>query len=25
VAASLDPATRTLQARIETNNPGEKL
>jgi membrane fusion protein, heavy metal efflux system len=25
VAASLDPGTRTLQARIETNNPGEKL
>jgi len=25
VAASLDPATRTLQARIQTNNPGEKL
>ncbi|HYM77138.1 MAG TPA: efflux RND transporter periplasmic adaptor subunit [Candidatus Dormibacteraeota bacterium] len=25
VAASLDPATRTLQARIETGNPGEKL
>ncbi len=25
VAASLDLATRTLQARIETNNPGEKL
>ena len=25
VAASLDPATRTLQARIDTNNPGEKL
>jgi len=25
VAASLDPATRTLQARIETANPGEKL
>ena len=25
VAASLDPNTRTLQARIETNNPGEKL
>jgi cobalt-zinc-cadmium efflux system membrane fusion protein len=25
VAASLDPATRTLQARIETSNPGEKL
>jgi len=25
VATSLDPATRTLQARIETNNPGEKL
>jgi len=25
VAASLDPATRTLQARIETNNPAEKL
>jgi membrane fusion protein, heavy metal efflux system len=25
VAASLDPSTRTLQARIETNNPGEKL
>ena len=25
VAASLDPTTRTLQARIETNNPGEKL
>src|SRR5580700_6306652 len=25
VAASLDPATRTLQARIETHNPGEKL
>ena len=23
VAASLDPSTRTLQARIETNNPGE--
>ena len=25
VAASLDPNTRTLQARIQTNNPGEKL
>jgi len=25
VAASLDPSTRTLQARIETGNPGEKL
>ncbi len=25
LAASLDPGTRTLQARIETNNPGEKL
>ena len=25
VAASLDPNTRTMQARIETNNPGEKL
>ena len=25
VAASLDPNTRTLQARIETTNPGEKL
>ena len=25
VAASLDPTTRTLQARIETANPGEKL
>ena len=25
VAASLDPATRTLQARIDTKNPGEKL
>jgi len=25
VAASLDPGTRTLQARIETNNPSEKL
>jgi len=25
VAASLDPSTRTLQARIETNNPGAKL
>lgn len=25
VAPSLDPNTRTLQARIETNNPGEKL
>jgi cobalt-zinc-cadmium efflux system membrane fusion protein len=25
VAAALDPSTRTLQARIETNNPGEKL
>jgi RND family efflux transporter MFP subunit len=25
VAASLDPTTRTLQARIQTNNPGEKL
>jgi cobalt-zinc-cadmium efflux system membrane fusion protein len=25
VAASLDPSTRTLQARIETPNPGEKL
>ena len=25
VAASLDPNTRTLPARIETNNPGEKL
>jgi cobalt-zinc-cadmium efflux system membrane fusion protein len=25
VSASLDPSTRTLQARIETNNPGEKL
>ena len=23
VAAALDPNTRTLQARIETNNPGE--
>ena len=25
VAASLDPSTRTLQARVETKNPGEKL
>jgi multidrug efflux pump subunit AcrA (membrane-fusion protein) len=25
VAASLDPNTRTLQARIETDNPGQKL
>lgn len=25
IAASLDPNTRTLQARIETRNPGEKL
>ena len=25
VAASLDPSTRTLQARIETGNPGQKL
>jgi len=25
VAASLDPNTRTLQARIDTNNPGQKL
>jgi membrane fusion protein, heavy metal efflux system len=25
VAAGLDPATRTLQARIETANPGQKL
>ncbi len=25
VAASLDPTTRTLQARIQTSNPGEKL
>ena len=25
VAAALDPSTRTLQARIETSNPGEKL
>lgn len=25
VAASLDPSTRTLQARVETNNPGGKL
>ena len=25
VAPSLDPNTRTLQARIETNNPGDKL
>ena len=25
VAASLDPSTRTLQARIETPNPGQKL
>ncbi len=25
VAASLDPSTRTLQARIETNNPGQRL
>jgi len=25
VAASLDPSTRTLQARIDTNNPGERL
>jgi cobalt-zinc-cadmium efflux system membrane fusion protein len=25
VAPSLDPNTRTMQARIETNNPGEKL
>lgn len=25
VAASLDPSTRTLQARIKTSNPGEKL
>jgi multidrug efflux pump subunit AcrA (membrane-fusion protein) len=24
-AASLDPSTRTLPARVETNNPGEKL
>jgi cobalt-zinc-cadmium efflux system membrane fusion protein len=25
VAASLDPSTRTLQARVETNNPGDRL
>ncbi len=25
IAAALDPNTRTLQARIETNNPGQKL
>ncbi|MGH9510867.1 MAG: efflux RND transporter periplasmic adaptor subunit [Terriglobales bacterium] len=25
IAAALDPSTRTLQARIETRNPGEKL
>ena len=25
MAPALDPSTRTLQARIETNNPGEKL
>jgi RND family efflux transporter MFP subunit len=25
IAASVDPSTRTLQARIETNNPGDKL
>lgn len=25
IAASLDPSTRTLQARIDTQNPGEKL
>ena len=25
VAAALDPNTRTLQARIETSNPGQKL
>jgi membrane fusion protein, heavy metal efflux system len=25
IAAALDPSTRTLQARIETNNPGQKL
>ncbi len=25
VAAALDPSTRTMQARIETSNPGEKL
>jgi cobalt-zinc-cadmium efflux system membrane fusion protein len=25
VAAALDPATRTLQARVDVNNPGEKL
>jgi membrane fusion protein, heavy metal efflux system len=25
VAASLDPSTRTLQARIDTDNPGQKL
>ena len=25
VAASLDPSTRTLQARVETGNPGDKL
>jgi cobalt-zinc-cadmium efflux system membrane fusion protein len=25
VAAALDPSTRTLQARIETDNPGQKL
>jgi len=25
IAASLDPNTRTLQARVETSNPGEKL
>ena len=25
IAAALDPNTRTLQARIETNNPGKKL
>jgi len=25
IAPSLDPATRTVQARIESNNPGERL
>jgi cobalt-zinc-cadmium efflux system membrane fusion protein len=25
IAPSLDPTTRTVQARIETNNPGERL
>ncbi|HEY1731715.1 MAG TPA: efflux RND transporter periplasmic adaptor subunit [Terriglobales bacterium] len=25
IAAALDPSTRTLQARIDTNNPGQKL